>query len=145
MTRVYLDTSVLVAYYYPEALSETVQKLVRVERRPVISSLNEVELMSALSRKIREGGLSMTDGERIAALFDQHVESGLYRRIPVSEQHYKAAQVWLRDFNTSLRSLHAIHLAVAGSANLQLVTADKILASSATTYGIATQFLSVQN
>jgi hypothetical protein len=101
--------------------------------------------MSALSRKIREGGLPMADGERIAALFDQHVENGLYRRIPVSEQHYIAAQAWLRGFNTSLRSLDAIHLAVAGSANLQLVTADKILASSATTLGIATQFLSVQD
>lgn len=140
---IYLDTSVLVAYYYPEPLSETVQELVRVQRQPAISSLNEVELMSALSRKIREGGLSMTDGERIAALFDQHVEDSLYQRILVSEQHYKAARAWLRDFKTSLRSLDALHLAVAAAANLQLVTADKVLASSATTLGIATQFLSV--
>jgi predicted nucleic acid-binding protein len=142
---IYLDTSVLVAYYYPEPLSETVQKLVRAQTQPFISSLNEVELLSALSRKIREGGLSAMDGERIAALFSEHVGDGLYRRIPISEQHYKMAQDWLRDFQTALRSLDALHLAVAAAAGLQLVTADKAFASAATSLGIATQFLSAQD
>ena len=141
---IYLDTSILAAYYYPEPLSEIIQNLVRVQAQPVVSSLSEVELMSALSRKIREGGLSVTDGERIAALFSQHLADDLYHRIPVSEQHYQMARDWLRGFQTALRSLDALHLAVAAAADLQLVTADKALASAATHLGVATQFLSAK-
>ncbi len=44
---VYLDTSVLVAYYCPEALSRQVQNLMREEVKPALSSLTEVEFFSA--------------------------------------------------------------------------------------------------
>lgn len=138
---IYLDTSVLVAYYCPEPLSETVQALLLAQTLPAISSLVEVELMSALARKIREGGLSITDGGRIADLFSDHLQNGLYLQIPIAESHFSSARNWLRGFHTPLRTLDALHLAVAAAANLQFVTADKTLASAATSLGIPTQFL----
>lgn len=141
---IYLDTSVLVAYYYPEPLSDVAQKFIRTRTPPVISSLSGVELMSALSRKIREGGLSAADGKRIVVLFGQHIEKGLYQRISVSERHYQIAYDWLQAFDTALRSLDALHLAVTAMADLQLVTADKALASAATHLGITTQFLAAE-
>ena len=141
---IYLDTSVLVAYYYPETLSEIVQEVVRSESQPAISSLTEVEFMSALARKSREGGRSQQDAERIAALFFSHIQEGLYRRLFVSEQHFRQARDWLQRFQTPLRTLDALHLALAADANLHLVTADKALAISANGLGVAVQLLSQQ-
>lgn len=139
---IYLDTSVLVAYYYPEALSDVVQKLLSAHTQPAISSLCEVELMSALARKIRDQSLALSDAERIVTKFNEHVQSGLYLHLTLSEQHYLLARNWLQSFQTTLRSLDALHLAIASSTNLQLVTADKALAVAATELGVATQFLS---
>jgi hypothetical protein len=46
---VYIDTSVLVAYYRPERLSEKAEELLMGFVRPAISSLTEVEFFSAVS------------------------------------------------------------------------------------------------
>jgi len=61
----YIDTSVLVAYYCPEALSEQVQVFLSEQVKPAISSLTEVELFSAIARKVRMGELGQSDGNRI--------------------------------------------------------------------------------
>jgi len=59
----YLDTSILAAYYCPEPLSDLVEKLIVQLDEPAVSHLTEVELASALSKKIRGGWLTMEDGK----------------------------------------------------------------------------------
>ena len=49
---VYVDTSVLVAYYSPEKLSERAEEFLIGQDRVAISNLTELELFSALSRKV---------------------------------------------------------------------------------------------
>ena len=49
----YVDTSVIVAYYCTEPLSEKAEDFVTTHARPAISNLTELELFSAISRKIR--------------------------------------------------------------------------------------------
>jgi predicted nucleic acid-binding protein len=73
----YLDTSVLVAYYCPEPISETAEMLILRSERPCISSLTEVEFASALSRKVREMNLSPEDGNKIFNQFQSHLEQSL--------------------------------------------------------------------
>jgi predicted nucleic acid-binding protein len=51
---VYLDTSILVAYYYPEPISALVEKFVRALSRPRICMLTEVEFAFALAKKVFE-------------------------------------------------------------------------------------------
>lgn len=46
-----------------------------------------------------------------------------------------------RSFDTPLRTLDALHLAVAASNNLRLVTADETLAEAANVFGVAVQLL----
>ncbi len=49
---IYVDSSVIVAYYCPEALSSHVQSLLRAQmKKPALSFLTEVEFASAVSRK----------------------------------------------------------------------------------------------
>jgi predicted nucleic acid-binding protein len=109
----------------------------RSEPQPSISDLTEVELLSALSRKARARELDPTEAQRIAAQFLAHLEANLYTRLPMERRHYKLARDWLARFTTPLRTLDALHLAVAGSEGLRLVTADRTLARSARHLGIA--------
>lgn len=132
---IYVDTSVLAAYYCPEPLSQEAERIVRSRPSPSISDLTEVELVSALSRKVRTGELDVTEAERIAAEFFAHLEGNLYRRLALERCHYLMAREWIGHFHTPLRALDALHLAVAASARLRLITADQGLAGSGDTLG----------
>jgi len=138
----YIDTSVLVAYYCPERLSGTVQKTLAGVAEPTISPLVEVEFHSALSIKVRTGDLDRDSAGRIASQFRLHVSDGLYRLVPVGSREYALARDWLGRFTTSLRTLDALHLAVAFAKGLPLLTADRHLAQSAESLGVGCQWVS---
>ena len=96
----YLDTSILAAYYCPEPLSEKVERIVINVKRPCISSLNEIELASAISRKIREKNLTPDDGNKIYNQFQIHLKESLYRLISVEDRHYQTAKNWILQFRS---------------------------------------------
>ena len=137
----YLDTSVLVAYYCPEALSEAAEKMILADGQPAVSALTEVELVSALARKVRERELSRENANYVLAEFQSHLNQLLFKRIPVERDHYSVAFNWLAQFAIPLRSLDALHLAVAAQNNLELVTADNQLSQSARKLGVRTRLL----
>jgi uncharacterized protein len=132
----YIDTSVLAAYYCPEPLSEKAESLLTRQAQPSISALTELELFSAVSRKIREGSLLKLDGDRIIARFLAHTDGGFYNYLSIENHHYRLARDWIGHFNTALRTLDALHLAIASVEELTLVTADKVLARSAESLGV---------
>ncbi|MGH9366940.1 MAG: type II toxin-antitoxin system VapC family toxin [Thermoanaerobaculia bacterium] len=138
---IYLETSVLVAYYCPEPLSRRAERLIRVHSRPAVCDLTEVELRSALSRKVRLGELQATSATQIASRFSSHLEEGLYTRVPLQRRHYEMAIEWLGRLTLALRTLDALHLAVAASEGFRLATADAALARSAKALGIDTHWL----
>jgi predicted nucleic acid-binding protein len=128
---VYIDTSVLVAYYCPERLSEKAEEFLMGFVRPAISSLTEVELFSAVSGKVRKKEISLKDAGRVVARFLAHRDTDHYTYIPVEEHHYRLARDWIGMFKMGLRSLDAIHLAAASSEGLTLLTSDQGLFKSA--------------
>lgn len=132
----YLDTSVLAAYYCPEPLSEKVEKIVISTDRPCISSLTEVELASAISCKIREKNLSPEDGNKIINQFQTHLTESFYRLITVEDRHYQTAKNWILQFAVPLKTLDALHLAIAAEGDFTLLTADRQLDISAKYFGI---------
>lgn len=138
---IYLDTSVVVPFYWSEALSDTVEELLRTEIKPGLSQLVEVELFSALSRRVRMREISQEEARAIANRFQTHLDNDFYLRIPIESIHYQLARDWIGQFNTSLRTLDALHLACASSNNLRLVTADEALAASAESLKIEVQLL----
>jgi predicted nucleic acid-binding protein len=127
----YVDTSLLVAYYCPEALSEKAEIFLTSQFPLSISTLTELEVFSAVSRKVREKGLNRTAARRILAKFLSHMEGRFYTCFSVETQHVRLARDWIGQFNTRLKSLDALHLAVASLEGLTLVTADQDLAESA--------------
>ncbi len=133
---VYLDTSVLVAYYCPETLSERVQKLLSEQTEPALSFLCQVELTSAVAKKVRAKEVSSEDGNRILAKFTSHVDTGLFQIISIEDYHWQLAKNWIGLFTTPLRTLDALHLAIAANEEIQLITADKALFQAAETLGV---------
>lgn len=140
---IYLDTSVIAPFYWAEALSDTVEEVLGTETERGLSQLVEVELFSALSRRVRMREISQEDARAIATKFQTHLDGNFYIRIPLESVHYQLARDWIGRFDTSLRTLDALHLACASSNNIRLVTADDALARSAETLGIKVQLLAI--
>lgn len=107
----------------------------------MISDLTPVELASAISRKVREKTLSREEGARILAQFETHLEEGYYRVLPVRTRDYRMAKSWLAQLQGTLRTLDALHLAVAASAEASTLTADRRLAIEATALGLPVKLL----
>ena len=137
----YIDTSILAAYYCPEPLSEAVEKHITAIKQPAISQLTEVELVSAVSKKVREKSLSQRDGLQIINEFQSHIDQKIFHRLPVDVKHYQMAKNWIARLNTPLRTLDALHLAVASSSKVELITADSQLAKSARRLGLKTKLM----
>jgi predicted nucleic acid-binding protein len=128
---VYIDTSVLGAYYCPEPLSATAEDALRRIAAPVISVLSEVEFCSLISRKRRLRELNERQAQEILNLFGVHVAEGFYRRISLTSEHFLKARQLVGAPNSALRTLDALHLAAAITESLALMTADRDLAKAA--------------
>ena len=135
--RVYVDTSLLTAYYSPERDSALVQAYLASGIDLAISRLTEMEFASALSRKARTRELTPDDARRVLELFDSHVGT-VFERLPVTVADLSAATRYIRRFDTALRTLDAIHAAVASREDILLATADVRMAKAATMLGIET-------
>ena len=127
----YLDTSVLVAYYCPEPISDAVQSLLARHPEPMISLLARVEFASALARKVRTRELSTRQARMAFEQFDEHCAQGYFRLVLIEPAAYELAYEWLTGFETSLRGADALHLAAASVNGEELLTADIVLARSA--------------
>jgi predicted nucleic acid-binding protein len=131
----YVDTSVLVACYCPEPLSDAAARAVRRAGRPTVSPLVELEFCAAAAAKVRRGELGKDAARRMIALLRRHLSDGRYGIVPVGGREYGLARDWIGRFAASLRAADALHLAAASNNDLTLLTADKDLARAAEAFG----------
>ena len=137
---IYVDTSVLVPYYFPDPLSSRVQRFLRETPGIALSDLGEVEFFSALARKVKERELQREDARRVAAVFMGHLEGGAYTRLELDRATYQTARSWISGFDVPLRALDALHLAVAATGALPIATADAAQARSAASLGLRVMY-----
>lgn len=126
----YIDTSVLGAYYLPEPLSAVSEAVLRDITVPVVSNLTLVEFRSLLARKQQLKELNPGGASLASTLFHSHVDDGHYRRLTLGAEHFTRAEHLIETVLT-LRALDALHLAVAMTEGLAIVTADGQLARAA--------------
>jgi predicted nucleic acid-binding protein len=138
---IYIDTSVLAAYYCPELLSTWAERALRLHSQPAISSLVEVELVSALARKVRAREMLPADAQRIHAVFQVHLAQGLYIRLTLDGPHFVKAAEWLATFTVPLHTLDALHVAVAALQGCPLLTVDVALAKACATVGVSARLI----
>ena len=138
MSAVYCDTSVVVAYYVPEDQSDQAERALRTRTERMVSSLVLTEASAALRRKVHDRELSKTDAQAALDAFRQDVVTGLFRVIDVQRRHFDLAAVQVWSTRQRLRTLDAVHLAVAELDGLRVVTADAVMAKAAKELGIKT-------
>jgi predicted nucleic acid-binding protein len=131
-----VDTSVLVAYYCPEAISPKAEKAIIEDDSPVVSPLSEVEFASAVAKKVRERLISKKSANIILNEFQSHIHQLLFKRIPIEVDHFSLAFNWLVRLEVPLSMLDALHLAAAFKNNLEIVTADRQLSRAASKLSI---------
>ncbi|HMB96732.1 MAG TPA: type II toxin-antitoxin system VapC family toxin [Tepidisphaeraceae bacterium] len=138
---IYIDTSVLAAIYIPERWSQAAENLLASQNVRVISNLVEVEMHSAVARRLRMREIKRDEASSIVRKFEADLESLIYQRLEIGEPDWAAAKKLLDRFDAPLRTLDALHLALALTNQLRLVTSDRRLAKSARSLKIDFQFL----
>lgn len=144
MTKVYLDTSVLGAYYTPEEKSDAVDSALCQSSQGfewVISALVETEFVSLLARKRREGLISHKNLQDVLVAFEQDRRER-FSLLPLSLEVHQAARDLLLRSQLPIRSLDALHLSVAltmvdDEKTVQLWTADRRMADVVNMTGLS--------
>lgn len=138
--RLYFDTSALLPYYREESASARVQTRLNACRHAIaISRLTEIEFASALSRLVRSRDLTRSQAGEIEKALDNDKKAGLFKSCSVEDTHFEFAHYFLTTRKTRLRTLDALHLALAATTGQCLITEDEHLYQAAAFFGVPTE------
>ena len=136
---VYVDTSIAIALFVPEARTADVKAWFAANADPLVAADWIVtEFASALSIKERWGDVAPAETDAVWRAFTAFCGTGL-RLAPVTRAAFAAAADLVRDASSGLRAGDALHLAVAREIGAAAIaTADATLAANAEAKGLAT-------
>ncbi|WP_396625404.1 type II toxin-antitoxin system VapC family toxin [Luteitalea sp.] len=135
---VYLDTSAFVKLFVQEPESDALNAELSAVGEIVLSDLAMTELASALARRAREQVLTIAEAKRLYRHAERIVAScRLVESTPPVQR--RAARLLLTSQQVPLRTLDAIHLALAIESQVAtLVTFDPRLREAAKAQGLYT-------
>ncbi|OAN62560.1 hypothetical protein A8B79_03160 [Balneola sp. EhC07] len=134
----YIDTSCLFAFYIYETNSNHVDELINKSPDVFISRLTLIEMLSSLKKRARMNEISNSSVKKIYALFKDHISIGIFQVLDLDSLVFSNAEILLSSTSTPLRTLDALHLAVASENNLKIFTFDKTLIKAAKELQIGT-------
>ena len=134
---VYLDTSVLAKWYFSEPNSEQVSDYIIGLDSAVISTLTKTEMRCLLARRKRMQEFGADLEGQIYATFLDDIAQGHLTLLKVEDKHLETATNLISILpNHALRTLDALHLAIAQHHGLPVIaTADKLFANAAEVLG----------
>jgi uncharacterized protein len=134
--EIYLDTSFLVPYYLLQTFTPCVERTLRAAQPGtlLISTWTRVEFASVLARLVRMKALVDPDPPRIA--FEEDTVVTFVVNDLVASDFRMAAELVLSEPSFGLRGPDALHLAVAASAGVPMLTLDRGLLAAARALGI---------
>jgi predicted nucleic acid-binding protein len=134
----YVDSSALAKLYVPEIDSDDVDSYLRGKVGLMISELTITEVLSAVARRKREGELSSDMANRIRDALLADADSGAFARLHLDPVvHREAERLLLTTTSVPLRTLDALHLALAFSgAATHLLTFDRKMRDAALQSGL---------
>lgn len=138
MSRAYIDTSVLVKRYLPEAgASELEHFLLSTQPELVASELVRLEFLSTIGRKHREGQLRTEVIPQVQHAADLDFLHGSMRLLRVGSDVVRDALRLLQTLQNPIATLDSLHLASALQASAELfMTNDRQLARAAAECGL---------
>jgi predicted nucleic acid-binding protein len=134
----YLDASALAKLYLPEPGSDTLDDAIRGRIDLMVSDLAITEIVSAISRRRREGILTALSCARLHRKILADIGDGLYiKNDLMPEAHREAERLLLAIDNVPVRAADALHLALASlSGAAAIVTYDLRLTEAAIRIGL---------
>ena len=128
----YLDTSFLVPYFVSEDSSERVEKFLRGAKDELaVSAWTATEFVSALGLKVRTKQLEKPAASAALAAF-REVGEAHFNVLAVTLADFRAASVYLQEWDLGLRAGDALHLAIAKSNGIKkLLTLDEKMLKAA--------------
>ena len=136
----YVDTSALAKRYIDETGSEDIDAFLGRWPRVLISRLVVLEFRCVLQRRRRAAEIDAAYERAALADFAADIRSGYFQVEPLTDHHAVVAHELVGQLSDhSLRTLDALHLAIAQSAGVNvLATADRAMARTAEAIGIRT-------
>ncbi len=113
--KLYVDTSALVKYYYPETDSEAVERAILRADSILVCELVIVEFASALMKKVRTKELREDEKALIWESFTNDLRAEPVEMVTLSEADYFGAAQLIHDHGAvnSLRTLDALQITAA--------------------------------
>ena len=133
----YLDTSALAKWYLSEPRSEDFEVWVQRHAAAMISRLTVVELRCLLARRRRAREITAAMESMVFSIFERDIRNGHLVVYPLADGHAAgASDIMVRLKTHPLRTLDALHLAIAQAAGVSVIaTADRVLAEAAKALG----------
>lgn len=135
---IYLDSSAFAKLYVPEPESARLDHFLRGRTDVMISELSITEVISAVARRQREGVLDAENAHAIRDTLLSDARSGLFRTLDLSPAvHREAERMLLSTLTVSLRTLDALHIALALSGRARrVVTYDNRMSEATVLHGL---------
>lgn len=135
---IYLDSSAFAKLYVPEPESGRLDRFLRGRTDLMISELSITEVISAVARRRREGVLDARHAGAIRDALLSDARSGSFRTLDLSPSvHREAERMLLSTLSVSLRTLDALHIALAFSGRARrIVTFDSRMAEATVLQGL---------
>ncbi len=134
--RAYLDTSVIYSMLAKDALNNRAEAFLRQpDLLLLISDFGAAEFASIVARKVRVGEITPEAAAKIFSAFDKWRDN-VPRAIQVQPEDIKAAEMFIRRLDLTLRAPDALHIAMARRAGAVLATFDTKMAASAKNLGL---------
>lgn len=134
----YFDTSAIVPVYIPEVFSVQATRSMAMPGLRIVSCLTLTEAAAACCAKYKRGGMFLADAERACAAFFRHVRLGMFMCRDVGTEHFTRAAELVWAVACPLRTLDALHLAIAEAVEGTLVSGDDRLLAAADEVGLPT-------
>lgn len=115
-------------------------RILEGRRDVLVSDLAVTEVVSALARRLRDGGLKAEAARRMQDAIIAALDDGVYRRLELTRDvHRRAEQLLVTLTRTPLRAADALHLALAASARAATMASfDVRLSAAARAVGLTT-------
>lgn len=139
MALLFVDTSALVKFYYPEPDSDRIEQILLDAKGIYITSLSVVEMASALSKKVRAGELRREQESNLWNTFLDDLQTGQMELITLDDRHYMKASDLIRKFGSrhGIKTLDSLQLSAAhGLPNIKFLCLDRTLCRVASRMGI---------
>jgi hypothetical protein len=123
----------------PEPGSDELNRTVEGRGDLLVSDLAVTEVVSALSRRLRQGALTLEVARRVQHAIVEGLDGGAYQRVELTRDVHRRAEHFLLSLTEiQLRAADALHLALAMSARAaSMASFDVRLGAAARAVGLA--------